>query len=65
MRAPTPVEAAFRRRALLWAPLTLVAGVLWLATYQLANGATVLGFLLLMFAAVGIVADDGEGRAEA
>lgn len=65
MRAPTPIQAAHRRRVLVWAPLALVASVLWLATYPLANGATVLGFLLLMFAAVGIVADDGEGRAEA
>lgn len=65
MRAPTPTQAAYRRRVLVWAPLALVASVLWLSTYPLANGATVLGFLLLMFAAVGIVADDGEGRAEA
>lgn len=65
MRTPTPTQAAHRRRVMVWTPLALVAGVLWLSTYQLGNGATVLGFLLLMFAAVGIVADDGEGRAEA
>ena len=65
MRAPTPMQAAQRRRVMVWTPLAVLAAVLWLATYPLANGATVLGFLLLMFAAVGIVADDGEGRAEA
>jgi hypothetical protein len=48
-----------------WAPLALLAAVLWLATYPLANGLTVLGFAGLLFAAVGIVVDDGESRAEA
>ncbi|WP_417220554.1 hypothetical protein [Arthrobacter sp.] len=66
MRRPSPAQASFRRRVLIWAPLALLAAILWLATYQAGNGATVLGFGLLMFAAVGIVADDGQsGRAEA
>jgi len=65
VRRPSPAQGAFRRRALVWAPLALLAAVLWLATYPLANGLTVLGFAGLLFAAVGIVVDDGESRAEA
>ena len=65
MRAPTPTQAAHRRRVLVWTPLAVLATLLWLGTYPLANGATALGFLLLMVAAVSIVVDDGEGRAEA
>lgn len=65
MRTPSPEQAAFRRRAIIWAPLAAVAAVVWLSTYQLANGATLLGFLLLMVAAVGVVLDDGQGERRA
>ncbi|WP_372699387.1 hypothetical protein [Arthrobacter sp. JSM 101049] len=65
MRTPSPEQAAFRRGALIWAPLAAVGAVVWLATYPLANGATVLGFLLLMGAAVGVVLDDGQGERRA
>ncbi|WP_309080309.1 hypothetical protein [Zhihengliuella sp.] len=63
MRRPTPAVAAFRRRLLLWAPLALAAAVVYVLTFPLMNGATVLAGLVLVAAAFAAVVDDGEDRA--
>ncbi|RZU61765.1 hypothetical protein [Zhihengliuella halotolerans] len=60
MMRPAPAVAAHRRRALVWAPLVVTLGAIYLMTFHLMNGATVLAAGLMLAAALGAVLDDGS-----
>lgn len=57
MTRPDKRTAARRRLALLWAPLTIVAGAVYLATAHLMNGPAVLALAVLLTAVSAAVID--------